>query len=259
VLNRLFARSKSPPGRSTDGRLIYAVGDIHGRLDLLTDLMARLTRDAADTRPDRPPVLIFVGDYVDRGPDSRGVLNLVRRMIEDAQWEVRALLGNHEEVMLNFLEDASVGASWVEFGGAQTLAQYGIAPPAQRGDAEGWAAAQAAFTASAPAEEVAFLRRLELSATYGDYMFVHAGVRPGVALDRQVRADLLWIREAFLNEERPFRKIVVHGHTPEVKPHAGPVRIGIDTGAYATGVLTAVRLWRGEATFLQASAHDPRL
>lgn len=241
---------------STDGRLVYAVGDIHGRLDLLTILMSKISADATRTATADQAVLVFLGDYVDRGPASRGVIEMVRAMQRASDFEVRALMGNHEQTLLRFLEDATIGPTWAEFGGSATLAAYGVAPPQQRSDTAGWAAAQAAFTAALPPDDLSFLRGLKLSDIYGDYMFVHAGVRPDTPLDRQEAADMLWIRDEFLDNERRLEKVVVHGHTPEVEPHLGQVRIGVDTGAYATGVLSAARLYGRSQSIIQARPVD---
>lgn len=253
-MNRLLSRvsRKAPPSPSTGGRLVYAVGDVHGRLDLLTRLLERIETDARATGPAERAAIVLLGDYVDRGPASREVVAFVRRLLLATDFEVRALMGNHEQVMLQFLEDPSVGPSWVEFGGGETLAAYGVRRPGARVDQDAWEAASVALAEALPPEDLAFLRGLELSASYGDYLFVHAGVRPEAPLDRQEAADLLWIRHEFLENERRLEKIIVHGHTPEVEPFAGTARIGVDTGAYATGVLTAVRLYGEERSFLQA-------
>lgn len=252
-----FRPKTSPaPAASTGGRVVYAVGDIHGHLDLLDDLLDVIARDFAGLHRHDRPVLVFVGDYVDRGPASRGVVDrliaLVDASAREGVFEVRALMGNHEQTMLSFLENPEAGAAWVEFGGADTLTSYGVARPIGRVDSEAWLAIQASFQTHVPARHVAFLRALELSATYGDYFFTHAGVRPGVPLDRQTPEDLMWIRGDFLSQPHRLPCVVVHGHTPDEEPFIGPDRINIDTGAYATGVLTAVRLIDGPPVVLQA-------
>jgi serine/threonine protein phosphatase 1 len=254
VFKRWFGRSEKEPSLSTEGRVIYAVGDVHGRLDLLEALAEQIVVDARETAPADPPVLVFLGDYVDRGPQSPGVVEFVRALSLARDFEVRTLMGNHEQVMLSFLDDPKVGPSWVEFGGGATLAAYGVAPPTPRSDDEAWIEASATLGHLLPQDQLSFLRALETFAIYGDYMFVHAGVRPSVALDRQDAADMLWIRQEFLENDRRLDKIIVHGHTPEMEPHLGRARIGIDTGAYATGVLTAVRLSGSDQSILQARA-----
>ncbi|MEJ2816534.1 MULTISPECIES: metallophosphoesterase family protein [unclassified Caulobacter] len=239
-----------PSAPSTGGRLVYAIGDVHGHLDLLDQLLDLIVQDAAASGRDQVPVLILVGDYVDRGPESRGVIDRLIALGEAAanlgRFEARFLLGNHEQTLLAFLESPEGGPAWAEFGGGETLASYGVAPPPGRGDPESWKAVQAEFRGKFPPQHEAFLRRLELSARYGDYLFVHAGVRPGVPIEQQDPEDLVWIRGDFLSEPHRLGCVVVHGHTPSETPFLGPDRINIDTGAYATGVLTAVKL-SGEA------------
>ncbi|HQR87764.1 MAG: hypothetical protein B7Z44_18015 [Caulobacter sp. 12-67-6] len=253
-----FFRPKPSPtaSASTGGRVVYAVGDIHGHLDLLEDLLGVITRDFAALNRQDQPVLVFVGDYVDRGPASRGVIDrliaLTTAAAERGVFEVRALMGNHEQTMLSFLDNPEAGAAWVEFGGGETMTSYGVVRPVGRVDQDAWREIQSHFQARVPASHVAFLQGLELSATYGDYFFTHAGVRPGVPLDRQTPEDLMWIRNDFLSQPHRLPCVVVHGHTPDEEPYIGRDRINIDTGAYATGVLTAVRLIDGPPVILQA-------
>jgi serine/threonine protein phosphatase 1 len=248
--------SASPP--STGGPLIYAIGDIHGRLDLLEDLLGQIARDMAATPSDEKPVLVFLGDYVDRGAYSRGVIECAMRICALENVEVRALKGNHEQAMLAFLANPEFGPTWLQNGGAATLVSYGVAAPQARTTSDLWTETRDALERAMPPGHLAFLQNLELCVEYGDYIFVHAGLRPGVPIERQTEQDMLWIRNEFLEERRPFSKMVVHGHTPEPEPYAGPVRMGLDTGAYATGVLTAARLFGQDRRFIQASAHgDP--
>jgi serine/threonine protein phosphatase 1 len=235
---------------STDGRLIYAIGDVHGRLDLLDALLDQIREDALAARPPKPPVLVFIGDYIDRGTSNRGVIDRVIELGRRGEFEVRALKGNHEQALLGFLDDASSGAAWVMHGGEQTLASYGVRPP-ESGSDEAWSRTRDVFAEALPADHLNFLTSLALTAVYGDYVFVHAGLRPAVDLSAQREADLLWIRQEFLSASGPFEKVVVHGHTPADEAFMGEHRIGIDTGAYATGVLTAVRLADQERRFLQ--------
>jgi serine/threonine protein phosphatase 1 len=246
-------RRPAPEGASTDGRVIYAVGDVHGRLDLLDPLLEQI-RDDALTAALPKSVLIFVGDYIDRGGASKGVIDRVIALQHEGVFEVRALKGNHEEALLAFLDDASFGPTWCENGGTQTLVSYGVTAPSLRKDSAGWVKARDAFEQALPAEHLGFLASLELSVVYGGYVFVHAGLRPGVPLGAQQERDLLWIRQEFLSAQRPFEKIVVHGHTPTDEPFMGAHRIGIDTGAYATGLLTAVRLEDDERRLIQSAA-----
>ena len=258
--DRLFGRHRVHASQpSTGERLVYAVGDVHGRLDVLAPLIRDIAQDAADTHgPEsgaaEPPLLVFLGDYVDRGPQSRGVIDLILELRAARRFEVRALKGNHEEALLQFLDDPSFGSTWAEHGGAATLSSYGVQPPAQRTDAEAWARAREAFAAALPANHRFFYETLELMVTEGDYAFVHAGVRPGVPLAEQLERDLLWIRHDFLEERGRFEKVIVHGHTPLETPQLVHNRLGVDTGAYATGVLTAVRLLGEDQRVLQAKA-----
>jgi serine/threonine protein phosphatase 1 len=227
---------------------------VHGRLDALQPLIRAIADDLEATPPAEPALLVFLGDYVDRGPDSRGVVDVVLRMREASGLEVRALKGNHEEALLQFLEQPSFGATWMEHGGGPTLVSYGVQPPPTRTDAEAWARTRDAFDAVLPDEHRAFYRGLDLMLDVGDYAFVHAGVRPGVAWDQQAERDLLWIRQEFLQEKGPFGKVIVHGHTPMEEAQLLPHRLGIDTGCYATGVLTAVRLQDADQRLIQVKA-----
>jgi len=240
-----------PP--TSGGRLVYAVGDIHGRADLLARLVEMISRDAAILAPERQPALVFLGDYVDRGDDSKAVVDQLIALKAAGRFEVRALKGNHERVLLDFLEDAAVGPAWEDFGGRQTLISYGVSALGARISAQAWEDVRLAFREALPKDHFAFLESLELTAEFGDYVFVHAGLRPGVALAEQREHDLLWIRDTFLQGQGFFDKVVVHGHTPSPEPYIGDFRIGIDTGAYATGVLTAVRLIDADQTILAAS------
>ncbi len=227
---------------STEGRLIYAVGDIHGRRDLLQLVVRKIATDAIASGSVEQPMLVFLGDYIDRGPDSAGVISYILALKALDGFQVRCIKGNHEQTLLKFLEDSSIGPTWAEHGAGATLASYGIVAPTMRTDREGWETARLEFREALPASHLAFFQDLELSVTVGDYFFVHAGVRPRVSLAEQTEDDLLWSRNEFLAERRPFEKIIVHGHTPVESPFLGATRIGIDTGAYATGALSAIRL-----------------
>ena len=236
--------------RVPDGTLVYCVGDIHGRDDLLREVAERVGADMKTQSFDQA-VTVFLGDYVDRGPGSMRVVE----QLASAKWPtpIIALAGNHEDFLLTFLEDARFLAFWRSQGGLETLHSYGVdvgAAMAGRGFEE----AQAAFTARFPKHHRDFLKALKTSAVIGDYFFCHAGVRPGVPLDRQDREDLLNIREPFLSSEAQHGKLVVHGHTPAVTPEIRPNRIGIDSAAFATGRLACLVLEKAERRFLDVGS-----
>ena len=219
-----------------EGIRIYAVGDVHGRSDLLERLLAAIDADCKQ-RPIARPITVFVGDYIDRGPDSRIVLDLL------LQWhrahEAIFLRGNHETFLPRFLADPRSLDEWRQYGGLETLLSYGLKPsinPARHEQIR----LSAELADILPREHLGFLESLELSFSCGDFLFVHAGVRPCVPIHEQTEDDLLWIRDDFLTWEEPFERFVVHGHTPVSEPDLRPNRINIDTGAYATGRLTCV-------------------
>lgn len=256
---RLFGRTKRQAGprpSAPPGALIYAVGDIHGRLDLLRALTGAILRDAKSAARSQPPQIIFVGDYVDRGPDSAGVIDHILALKARDDIVVHTLKGNHEQTMLDFLEDPRVGPSWSEYGGRDTLRSYNVNPPTLRSDSDPWEATRQELAAALPAAHLQFLRSLELYAVSGDFVFVHAGLRPGVPLAAQSEQDLLWIRREFLESSRPFEKMVIYGHTPEREAVFETNRIGIDTGAFVTDVLTALKVSGEQLTLIQTQP-DP--
>jgi serine/threonine protein phosphatase 1 len=215
---------------------LYVIGDIHGRPDLLDRMAAAIKRDLGP-HPSDASLTVTLGDYVDRGPDSRGVIE--RLMRNPFSMPYVALRGNHEQLLISFLKNPSVGQGWRELGGLETLHSYGIAVASLRMGNNFENAAQA-FRKAIPDSHVKFLSSLNNSLTVGNYFLCHAGVKPGVPLDRQQPEDLLWIRESFLTSKKNFGKIVVHGHTPCEQVEELPNRINIDTGAYATGRLTCL-------------------
>lgn len=221
-----------PPGQRA-----YVVGDIHGCAALLDRLLKTIVADAT-VGPEKR-FLVFVGDYVDRGPDSRAVID--RLLNPPKGFEVRCLRGNHDQAVLDFLNDPLTYRTWKNYGAQETLLSYGVRPPLFD-DEKAIAAARDEFIAKMPESHRRFLEELELSTVIGDYFFVHAGVRPGVALGAQSAEDMLWIREDFLFSSNDFGKVVVHGHSPTEGVVRRKNRIGIDTGAYATGRLTALVL-----------------
>jgi serine/threonine protein phosphatase 1 len=232
-----------------EGQLLYAVGDIHGRADLLADLLRQIETDAAG-REAAKKTLVFLGDYIDRGPDSRGVVDMLLGGPLEG-FETYFLKGNHEALLLDFLVDPSRLDHWLINGGDATMASYGVdigRLALQDADPEAW---RDAFAAVLPPAHLQFFKSLRLGVSVGDYLFVHAGVKPGIPIAAQAEADLVWIRGEFLNCDEPFGKIVVHGHTPAREPVTKPNRIGIDTGAVFSGQLTALRLEDGSRSFLQ--------
>lgn len=224
---------------------IYAVGDIHGRADLLIETMERIDDDLA-RRPVARAVEIYLGDYIDRGPDSKGVIDLLatRLVVGNAV----CLRGNHEDLMERFLRDPLALPAWLKLGGLQTLASYGVAP---RHDAvETSQELQRRFREAFPRTHMLFLKCLKPWISCGDYLFVHAGIRPAVPLERQSVADLLWIRDEFLKSTHDHGKLIVHGHTPVPHPEVHCNRINIDTGAWRTGTLTCAVLESSSIQFL---------
>jgi serine/threonine protein phosphatase 1 len=228
------------PGSLPSHMRVYAVGDVHGCLERLVALHADIAADLAE-RPIAQPLLIHMGDYVDRGPDSAGVIDrLVRGDLPDLP--VVNLMGNHEDLMLSAVDhpsDASVQL-WLMNGGANSLHSWGISRTS----------APAEWAGRLPAQHLAFLRNLVTSHSAGGYLFVHAGMRPGLPLERQSPHDLLWIREPFLSSSADFGAVVVHGHTPRGRPEVRRNRIGIDTGAVMGGRLTCAVLENDRMAFL---------
>lgn len=231
-----------------DGTTVYAVGDIHGRLDLLQELEDRIVADAA-RRDGARRVLVYLGDYVDRGYESRGV---IEHFLAGGppDFERVFLMGNHEDYMLRFLSDPSVARSWFANGGIETLMSYGVVAGGVGGTDADAARVQAEFRDAVPETHRTFIAGLPVSHREGDYLFVHAGIRPGVELEKQDPEDLKWIRSDFLNDKRDYGLVVVHGHTVEDKPVDRPNRVGIDTGAYATSRLTSVVLTGATREFI---------
>ena len=234
---RPAARRTEDAAISNDKSRLYAIGDIHGRLDLLDRAVAAIERDVALYGGDA--LTVTLGDYVDRGPSSHGV---IERLADNPfPTPYVALRGNHEAMLEEFLDDPAVGRHWRAQGGAETLQSYGVAV---RGLMVGKANVEASerLRAAMPAKHTAFLRSLRLSFSHGSFFLCHAGVRPGVPLEAQSERDLMWIRKEFLTSREDFGKIVVHGHTPVPAPEVLPNRINIDTQAYASGRLTCVAL-----------------
>jgi serine/threonine protein phosphatase 1 len=228
------------------GTRIYSVGDIHGRADLLAEMIDRIRVDM-DRHPARHLVTVFLGDYVDRGPDSRIVVDMLLALSRGGN--AICLKGNHEAILVRFLHEPSLWETWAAFGGVQTLLSYGLRVPA-RLSREDQVSVAAEFRQALPPEHLHFLESLPLTYVSGNVAFVHAGFRPNVPLDQQQEEDLLWIRRPFLDHRDPFSHFVVHGHTPVESPEVHANRINIDTGAFATGKLSCIALEGGSYTFL---------
>jgi serine/threonine protein phosphatase 1 len=225
---------------------VYAVGDIHGRDDLLNLVCAKIDANI-QYESSHPIVQVFLGDYIDRGPASARVLTILAA--RRAAGGIICLRGNHEGFLLDFLDNPDALVSWRRLGGLQTLMSYGLTPSANP-DALERRDLSVALASILPAQHRAFLESLPTSFMCGDYFFTHAGIRPGTRLDQQTDNDLMTIRNEFLLSEEDFGKIVVHGHTPVLEPEVHSNRINIDTGAYASGRLTCIKLTGGGYEFL---------
>ena len=225
---------------------LYVIGDIHGRLDLLDDAIAAIKRDVEAHGPDA--LTVTLGDYVDRGPKSRGVID--RLWANPFPIPHVALKGNHELLLETFLVDPATGQHWCRLGGLETLHSYGVSDHGPR-MGKNYDEASAQLRDAMPAEHIKFLHSLKTSYSHSNYFLCHAGVRPGIPLNQQSDDDLLWIRDEFLSSTIDFGRIVVHGHTPVQAPEVLANRINIDTGAFATGRLTCVVLDRQGHRFLK--------
>jgi len=244
MLRKLFSKSPAAPAQDRidaaipDGQRVYAIGDIHGRVDLLDLLLRQIDADNA-ARPPSETTLIFLGDLIDRGPDSAQV---VERLIgvKANHPRTRFLLGNHEEVFLQAVRDGSVGALryFLRIGGDTTVMSYGLTEAEYRKTSID--ELSEIFQRRVPAAHVDFIESFEDMIVLGDYVFVHAGVHPEAPLAQQKISDLRWIRNDFLNFRGRLEKIVVHGHTISEEVEVRLHRIGLDTGAYSSGLLTAM-------------------
>ena len=249
VALHLFEEKGSGP-RGPKGYRAYVIGDIHGRLDLLDQLLAKIEHDWSE-RPARKVLLVVLGDLIDRGPQSSQVLERVRTFEAGGVRKV-FLLGNHEEVLLRILGgETSLVPSWLQFGGAQCLASYGGDPrKVARSSAT---EALEIIRAAVPASHVEFLESFVDTCRFGDYLFVHAGIRPNIPIDEQLQSDLRWIREPFLMDDTDHGCVVVHGHTISEAVEERANRIGLDTGAYRTGILTALAIEEVDRWYLDTS------
>lgn len=257
-LNFSPRRGNGPVGAR--GYRAYVIGDIHGRLDLLEDLLAKIHGELQH-RPARKTLLVFVGDLVDRGPNSAQVIERLHTYHHPGIQPV-FILGNHEEVLLRIVAgDASLVGSWLQFGGLQCLHSYGVHPAQLSGRPS--VEIIELVRAAVPADHIEFLESFVDTCRFGDYLFVHAGIRPGIQLEQQSQSDLRWIREPFLFDDTDHGFIVVHGHTISDVVEERTNRIGIDTGAYRTGILTALVIEGQDHWFLDTrpdpeSGTEPR-
>lgn len=247
----MFRRSRDETGPSGPrGRRAYIIGDIHGRLDLLESLLDSIHGEIEAQKPAKV-LLVFLGDLIDRGPSSNGVIELLRTYSRPGVQAI-FILGNHEEVLLRILDgETALIEKWRMFGGAQCLQSYGVDPTSFNGLSE--QAALERIRQAIPSDHVEFLRTFSDTCRFGDYVFVHAGIRPDIALDEQRQSDLRWIRDPFLLDDTDHGFIVVHGHSISRKVQERSNRIGIDTGAYRSGVLTAMGIEGARRWYLDTS------
>lgn len=245
--NSTGVRNRPLLGRDPD--LIYAIGDVHGCLDTLVRMERAIHEDSAGQSGFK--LIVMLGDYIDRGPDSSGVLAHLAKGPPVGFRRV-CLCGNHDELFLRIFQDPSSLHAWLDFGGSRTLQSYGIDFVQLNQELRGGTGWATDFIRSViPPEHLLGLSRLPVSLTTPSWFFAHAGARPGIPLDRQSEKDLMWIRQEFLNAPiGSFDRVIVHGHTPTDAPYADEARIGVDTGAFSGGPLTAARLSRNGVSFL---------
>lgn len=236
--------------------MLFAIGDVHGRLELLDALIEEIGREAERaTETHKTTTAILLGDYIDRGPASRQVIDRLIDLQKDQRFESVFLRGNHEQFLLDLIDGRASSTVWLDYGGIETLAAYGVA--VEDADAADPVRLAAVTRRAVPADHIAFMRRLELTEERGDYLFVHAGLRPDRLLNEQSDADFLWFR-SYSDEAPVHGKVVVHGHTPRSRPVDGRWRIDVDTEAWASGVLTAVRLEGQSRRYLRAGVVGDR-
>jgi len=240
--------SKTPKRPAAPTHEIFAIGYIHGRYDFLSDLLEEVFASYDSSSSE----LVFLGDYIDRGPQSREVIDLLLelRVEMNQRFAPVFLKGNHEATLLDFLNDPGIGPLWMQFGGAETLMSYGVRPPEFKGDEARWAEASRDLRSRLPKAHLDFFQTLLLSTERGCYFFAHAGVDPSKPIEMQSESDLLWVREPFLDDDWPLPRIIVHGHTPEPEPYHDNRRIGLDLGGYQTGRMAAARIRALDVDFI---------
>jgi serine/threonine protein phosphatase 1 len=249
-LKRSITKPSANAAAVPDNTRLYIVGDIHGRLDLLAKMHELIWEDMQKF-PIKATTEVYIGDYIDRGPDASGVIEILCASRPLCNQRI-CLMGNHEQIFLDFLANPETITSWMELGGLETLSSYGLRPKLSLSPTE-VRELHAGLLERLPTAHDRFIRGLPYSFACGGYFMVHAGVRPGVSLAEQKADDLLWIRDPFLTSTKNFGAVVVHGHTPEEQPVVLPNRICIDTGAYITGKLTCLILEGTGKRFISAS------
>lgn len=254
ILKSAFGVGSKPPPVLLDaasipeGQRVYAIGDVHGRLDLLHELLSAIKKDAAEIS--KQTFIVYLGDYVDRGHDSRGIIDFFLNNPMD-EFEQIFLMGNHEEFMLRFMESPGPGAGWLEYGGMETLLSYGVSLQPGVMSEKKLSLAADGLREMVPQTHIDFLSGLKDSFELGDFFFCHAGIDPDRPLSKQKAEDLRWAREPFLSHTKSYSKIIVHGHSITERPELHPNRISIDTGAYHSGQLTCLVLHGKEKRFIQ--------
>ncbi|SIQ00508.1 serine/threonine protein phosphatase 1 [Rhizobium sp. RU35A] len=244
----LASRQRLDLGEQPPAYAIYAIGDIHGCIRELIEAEHRIMSDIEASGV--PGLVVLLGDYIDRGPDSAAVLNHLSRPSPQGLRRL-ALCGNHDEMFLRFLTDPRNAATWLEFGGRETLMSYGVNIELfQKRDRIDFTALRQLLDEAIPLSHIDFIRKMPSSLKLGSYVFTHAGIRPGIPLEEQTDEDLLWIREPFLSRGPELPLTVVHGHTPVPEPEFKPGRIAIDTCAYATGRLCVLKIYQEDAVLL---------
>ncbi|WOH67157.1 metallophosphoesterase family protein [Bradyrhizobium sp. BWA-3-5] len=244
IMHRSVASSRTVPASTPADTRIYAVGDIHGRADLLSEITSRIDDDIR-RRPVPHTVEVYLGDYIDRGPHSKEVIDLLAiRLVAN---HAVCLRGNHEAVMEGFLQEATILPYWLQLGGTETLASYGIE---LHDDNETALDVHRRFVDAFPRAHELVMQCMRHQFICGDFLFVHAGIRPGIPLDQQDINDLIWIRDEFLDSTRKHERFVVHGHTPVPHPDIRHNRINIDTCAWRTGSLTCMAIEGSTVLFL---------
>lgn len=255
LINRFLKTKPYPTPALPDNTRVYCIGDIHGRHDLLVKLLSQIKQDAASFSG--RVLMIYLGDYIDRGMQSRDVIEELLQNVQPGI-EYVYLRGNHEQTMLDFLREESVGRSWFTYGGQATLASYNACDAKIPTKREDFITIQQRLLKNLPRSHFQFLNNTLFSYSLGSYFFVHAGINPDLSLSRQKPENMLWIRNEFVSEKKPYEKIIVHGHTITDEPELLPNRIGIDTGAYASGILTCLVLQGDQQRIIQTqSANSP--